>query len=100
MLACSRACCRTAEEFKIGDSDFIIYDVGGQRNERRKWIHCFDDVIAIIFVAAISECTCTRAKCCVCMTMAGGTQLEAHRTVLASLQTIKRCLKRTPKTGW
>lgn len=30
-------------------------DVGGQRNERRKWIHCFQDVTAIIFVTAISE---------------------------------------------
>ncbi len=29
--------------------------MGGQRNERRKWIHCFDDVTAVIFVAAISE---------------------------------------------
>jgi hypothetical protein len=29
--------------------------VGGQRNERRKWIRCFEDVTAIIFVAAISE---------------------------------------------
>lgn len=25
-------------------------DVGGQRNERKKWIHCFDDVKAILFV--------------------------------------------------
>lgn len=32
-----------------------IFDVGGQRNERKKWIHCFDDVTAVIFVAAISE---------------------------------------------
>lgn len=32
-----------------------MYDVGGQRNERRKWIHCFDNVVAIIYVAAISE---------------------------------------------
>jgi hypothetical protein len=30
-------------------------DVGGQRNERRKWIHCFEDVTAVMFVAAISE---------------------------------------------
>jgi hypothetical protein len=30
-------------------------DVGGQRSERRKWIHCFQDVTAIIFFAALSE---------------------------------------------
>lgn len=32
-----------------------VLDVGGQRNERKKWIHQFDDVTAIIFVVAISE---------------------------------------------
>ncbi len=30
-------------------------DVGGQRAERRKWINCFRDVTAILFVTAISE---------------------------------------------
>ena len=39
----------------IDDVPFRIFDVGGQRNERRKWIHCFDGVTAVIFVAAISE---------------------------------------------
>ena len=34
---------------------FIIIDVGGQRNERKKWMHCFEDVNAAIFVAALSE---------------------------------------------
>ena len=29
--------------------------MGGQRNERKKWIHCFEGVDAVIFVAAISE---------------------------------------------
>src|SRR5690606_8635150 len=29
--------------------------VGGQRNERKKWIHCFDNVNAVVFVQALSE---------------------------------------------
>ena len=43
------------ERYKIDGSLFEMYDVGGQRNERKKWIHCFDDVTAVIFVAALSE---------------------------------------------
>lgn len=43
------------ERYVIDDSQFEMYDVGGQRNERKKWIHCFDDVTAVIFVAALSE---------------------------------------------
>lgn len=39
----------------INSVDFKFIDVGGQRNERRKWIHCFDGVTAIIYVSAISE---------------------------------------------
>lgn len=32
-----------------------MVDVGGQRSERRKWIHCFDNVTSLIFLAAVSE---------------------------------------------
>ena len=32
-----------------------IVDVGGQKTERRNWIHCFDDVKTVIFLAALSE---------------------------------------------
>lgn len=32
-----------------------MFDVGGQRDERRKWIQCFNDVTAIIFVCASSS---------------------------------------------
>jgi GTPase SAR1 family protein len=43
------------EEYVIDKVDYIMYDVGGQRNERKKWIHCFDGVTAVIFVASLSE---------------------------------------------
>mmetsp|Transcript_4930 Transcript_4930/g.5699 ORF Transcript_4930/g.5699 Transcript_4930/m.5699 type:complete len:390 (+) Transcript_4930:363-1532(+) len=43
------------ERFTVDGVNFNIWDVGGQRNERRKWIHCFDNVSAVIFVVAINE---------------------------------------------
>lgn len=36
-------------------SPHSMFDVGGQRDERRKWIQCFNDVTAIIFVTACSS---------------------------------------------
>ena len=30
--------------------NFRVFDVGGQRSERRKWIHCFDNVESIVSV--------------------------------------------------
>mmetsp|Transcript_18042 Transcript_18042/g.35491 ORF Transcript_18042/g.35491 Transcript_18042/m.35491 type:complete len:379 (+) Transcript_18042:462-1598(+) len=42
-------------EFVVNGVTIAMFDVGGQRNERKKWIHCFDNVTAVIFVAAISE---------------------------------------------
>lgn len=34
---------------------FSMFDVGGQRSERKKWIHCFENVTSIIFCVALSE---------------------------------------------
>ena len=41
--------------FSFKNLNFKLFDVGGQRDERRKWIHCFEDVTAIIFCVAMSE---------------------------------------------
>lgn len=55
LLARVRTSGIVTEKYVIDKKDFEMYDVGGQRNERKKWIHCFDDVTAVIFVAALSE---------------------------------------------
>ncbi|EGW31469.1 uncharacterized protein SPAPADRAFT_67528 [Spathaspora passalidarum NRRL Y-27907] len=42
--------------FDMGNGlNIHMYDVGGQRSERKKWIHCFDNVTLIIFCVALSE---------------------------------------------
>jgi len=41
--------------FKFEDLSFRMLDVGGQRSERRKWIHCFDAVTCVMFCVALSE---------------------------------------------
>uniref|UniRef100_A0A915ACQ2 Guanine nucleotide-binding protein G(s) subunit alpha n=1 Tax=Parascaris univalens TaxID=6257 RepID=A0A915ACQ2_PARUN len=42
-------------KFEVDKVRFHMFDVGGQRDERRKWIQCFNDVTAIIFVCASSS---------------------------------------------
>lgn len=41
--------------FNVKNIEFRMIDVGGQRSERKKWMNCFNDVKAIIFLVAISE---------------------------------------------
>ncbi|KAL6937346.1 guanine nucleotide-binding protein subunit alpha [Hanseniaspora osmophila] len=41
--------------FQIKSREFKVLDAGGQRSERRKWIHCFEGITCILFVVAVSE---------------------------------------------
>ena len=41
--------------FRKSEITYHLIDVGGQRSERRKWLHCFDDVKAVLFVASLNE---------------------------------------------
>jgi guanine nucleotide-binding protein subunit alpha len=71
----------TEERFQVGQLNYVVFDVGGQRSERKKWcvspflssqvvpvslkvlpffpmslrIHCFENVNCLIFLVAISE---------------------------------------------
>lgn len=40
--------------FDLGKFEYRMFDVGGQRSERRKWITAFDNVQVVLFLVAIS----------------------------------------------
>ncbi|XP_043909681.1 guanine nucleotide-binding protein subunit alpha-11-like [Protopterus annectens] len=41
--------------FTVEGMHLRIVDVGGQKSERKKWIHCFENVTSLIFLASLSE---------------------------------------------
>lgn len=41
--------------FEYQGFTFRVIDVGGQRNERRKWLHHFEGVTSILYVTALSD---------------------------------------------
>lgn len=44
----------TETVFDLGQLTYRMFDVGGQRSERKKWIHCFENVNCLLFLVAIS----------------------------------------------
>ncbi|KAI9819714.1 MAG: hypothetical protein M1832_003948 [Thelocarpon impressellum] len=44
----------TETVFEIAALTYRMFDVGGQRSERKKWIHCFENVQGLMFLVAIS----------------------------------------------
>ncbi|KAL3418450.1 g protein alpha subunit [Phlyctema vagabunda] len=44
----------TETHFELDNIIYRIFDVGGQKSERKKWIHCFENVHCLMFLVAIS----------------------------------------------
>ena len=42
-------------QFTYKNTLFSMYDVGGQRSYRKRWLFCFEEVTAILFCTALSE---------------------------------------------
>ena len=42
-----------SSRFSINNHQFMIFDVGGQRSERNKWIHCLIQLL-LLFIASLS----------------------------------------------
>ncbi|XP_033998359.1 LOW QUALITY PROTEIN: guanine nucleotide-binding protein G(o) subunit alpha-like [Trematomus bernacchii] len=49
-------------QFQLHDVIFRLYDVGGQRSERRKWLSCFDCIQVVLFVVALSSYDMTQTE--------------------------------------
>ena len=47
--------CINEKRFVVGKVLFHIFDIGGQRDDSRKWMQCFNDTTAIIFVVSCSS---------------------------------------------
>ena len=53
ILRCRTWTCGIAEmKFSVKKVKFHMFDVGGQRDQRRKWIQCFNEVTAYMFIVA------------------------------------------------
>ncbi|KAM5202185.1 guanine nucleotide-binding protein G(t) subunit alpha-2 isoform 3-T7 [Hipposideros larvatus] len=78
-------------KFCVKDLNFRMFDVGGQRSERKKWIHCFEGVTCIIFCAALSAYDMVLVEDDEVLKRLSPSQLPAY------FKTLKACFL---KTGW
>ncbi|XP_008301536.1 guanine nucleotide-binding protein G(o) subunit alpha-like [Stegastes partitus] len=50
-----RTCGIIETQFQVNEMMLRLYDVGGQRSDRRKWLSCFDCIQVVLFVVALSS---------------------------------------------
>ncbi|XP_059205030.1 guanine nucleotide-binding protein G(o) subunit alpha-like isoform X1 [Centropristis striata] len=76
-----RTCGIIETQFQLNEMIFRLYDVGGQRSERRKWLNCFDCIQAVLFVVALSSYDMTRTEA------ASGNRLQESLELFTSICT-------------
>ena len=70
----------TETTFHLREHEMLMVDVGGQKSERRKWIHCFQDVTSILFLVSLSgydQCL-VEDKDAVCIHDSHSIQIKSH----------------------
>lgn len=55
LLRCYARTTGIAEYVVLEDTKFVVLDVGGQRIERKKWVHCFEEANCFIFIVGLSD---------------------------------------------
>ena len=78
--------------FELGQLNYHMFDVGGQRSERKKWVHCFEGVHCLMFVAALSgydQCL-VEDKTAVC---------DCLRSILSTYNTLTHLCRTEPNAG-
>ena len=73
--------------FELGQLNYHMFDVGGQRSERKKWVHCFEGVHCLMFVAALSgydQCL-VEDKTAVSLALLRFWEIIFYETLLATL---------------
>jgi len=45
----------TETTFNVGELTYKLVDVSGHRGERRKWIHYFENITAILLLVSLAE---------------------------------------------
>ncbi|XP_034751121.1 guanine nucleotide-binding protein G(o) subunit alpha-like isoform X2 [Etheostoma cragini] len=57
-----RTCGIIETVFQLNETIFRLYDVGGQRSVRKKWLSCFDCIQAVLYVVALSSYDMTQTN--------------------------------------
>jgi len=55
LLVNKRTTAPIEETLQVENSKYLIWDVGGQRNERKKWVHTVENVSTLLFVVSLSS---------------------------------------------